>query len=340
MQFRQLVAVTSSSTAIVSAGMVGAPFTAGRGLLTPSRMLLDKSMFAAKRRVILPIHPNPSAHQSAIKAATTTDPLKISIKPKFASGYEAANEVIGSEGMLKGERGRRELEGRGDEEFNTLVEFVKGANNDQMISARRFNMAYEAFTRNDDVFVWLCHVAMSVLNPGDVRSRLIYRHLEALVKAVASGEMSKRTAFRFYESAIRSPAYRQIAARQLETGASTRIAGISAAADVMSKTGICRRPMTAYFELFQRITERSEANTPWGFPPLLQFEEKIQLPQRLKFFSRDNKMVLNRRRKALVTAGMTKKQGARHFWIPPVWNGGAPHFMYAGFSPQPKLKME
>lgn len=49
---------------------------------------------------------------------------------------------------------------------------------------------------------------MSVLNPGDMRSRLIYYHLKALAQAVVEGTMTQRTAFRFYESAIRSPAYR------------------------------------------------------------------------------------------------------------------------------------
>lgn len=309
-------------------------------MLRRSAVGLDKSMFAAKRRVILPIHAGPSTPASMVKASFTTDPLKINLKMTYGSVGPAMRDVVGSEKMLEGERQRKELQAMGDVEFETLANFVRGASHDQIISAGRFNEAYAALTQNDDVFIWLCHVAMSVLNPGDVRSRLMYRHLETLIKAVAAGEMSRRTAFRFYETAIRSPAYRQLAARQLETGAATRMAGISAAADVMAKSGVSRRPMTAYFELFQRITERSEANTPWGFPALLQFEERIQLPKRIRFFERDNMNVVKKRSKTWALAGRAKLLGLRKFWVPPTWNSGATRFMYPGFSPNPSMPLE
>lgn len=113
-------------------------------------------------------------------------------------------EVLNTPKRLEGERSRKDLFAQNDTEFAALVEFVKGASYDQMISGRRFKAIYDALSENDDMFVWLCHVAMAVLNPGDVRSRLIYRHLETLAKAVSSNEMTQRTAFRFYESAIRS----------------------------------------------------------------------------------------------------------------------------------------
>jgi hypothetical protein len=150
-----------------------------------------------------------------------------------------------------------------------------------------------------------------------VRSRLLYRHLEALVQAVASREMPPRTAFRFYEAAIRSPAYREIAARQLETGASTRLAGICAAAETMRRMGISRRPMTSYFELFHRITERSEAMTPWGFPPLFQFEERINLEKRLRFFNRSHSSGMRKKRTPSLKS--TRYARNRRFWMPPTW---------------------
>ena len=309
-------------------------------MLRRNVFVLDKSMFAAKRRVILPLMAGPTTPAALVKASYTTDPLKISMKMTFGSVGSAMREVVGAEKMLEGERNRKELQSVGDVEFDALAAFVRGASTDQIISASRFHEAYQALTQNDDVFIWLCHVAMSVLNPGDVRSRLMYRHLETLVKAVAAGEMSRRTAFRFYETAIRSPAYRQLAARQLETGAATRMAGISAAADVMSKSGVCRRPMTAYFELFQRITERSEANTPWGFPALLQFEERMQLPKRIRFFERDNMTVVKKRSKKWALAGRAKLLGLRKFWVPPTWNAGATRFMYPGFTTNPGMPLE
>lgn len=297
-------------------------------------------MFAAKRRVILPIHANPLASSAMVRASFTTDALRISKTPRFVSDGEAMREVTGAEKNLEGERSRKMLEVKGDPEFQALTRFVSGAAADSVISGIEFRAAYNALTNNDDVFIWLCHVAMSVLNPGDVRSRLMYRHLESLVKAVTSGEMTLRTAYRFYECAIRSPAYRQIADRQLETGAATRIAGICAAAEVMRKTGVCRRPMTSYFELFQRITERSEANTPWGFPPLLQFEEKLQLPNRLKFFGRENARQLSKRRKGKVTNALTRLQGPRRFWVPPTWAISHHKLMYPGFSTHRSLPLE
>lgn len=239
---------------------------------------------------------------------------------------------------LEGERSRADLAARGDVEFEALLEFIQGASYDQLISGRRFKKVYDRLSENDDMFVWLCHTAMAVLNPGDVRSRLVYNHLKTLAEAVASGEMTQRTAFRFYESAVRSPAYREIAARQLESGAATRLAGISAAADVMRQMGLTRRPMSSYFELYQRIVERSEAMTPWGFPPLFQFEERLSLEPRLKFFSRAAQQQLERRRRGTVFSPHTILQNRRIFWIPPTWNRAGrfmgPHVnLYPGLTP-------
>lgn len=279
----------------------------------------DKSMFAAKRRVIVPILATPNYPSHMIKASFTTDPLKEKQKTKFSTGGQAMREVQDVPKNLEGDRSRKEVLNRSDAEFDALVEFIQGASYDQMISGRRFRKVYEALSENDDMFVWLCHVSMSVLNPGDVRSRLLYNHLKALAQAVASNEMTQRTAFRFYESAIRSPAYRELAQRQTENGASTRLAGISAAADVMRKMGLTRRPMSSYFELYQRIVERSEAMTPWGFPPLLQFEERLALEPRLKFFSRASQMELDRKRKGNMFTPHVALNG-RIFWVPPTWH--------------------
>eukprot|EP00331_Platyophrya_macrostoma_P033973 CAMPEP_0176443154 /NCGR_PEP_ID=MMETSP0127-20121128/22250_1 /TAXON_ID=938130 /ORGANISM="Platyophrya macrostoma, Strain WH" /LENGTH=299 /DNA_ID=CAMNT_0017828321 /DNA_START=182 /DNA_END=1081 /DNA_ORIENTATION=- len=298
---------------------------------------MDKSMFAAKRRVIVPIQPTPGFPQHFIRAAFTTDPLKEKQKARFSSGGEAMREVQDIPKNLEGERSRKDVQQKGDAEFAALVEFIQGASYDKLISGRRFRKVYDALSENDDMFIWLCHVAMSVLNPGDVRSRLLYQHLKALANAVASGEMTQRTAFRFYESAIRSPAYREIASRQLENGAATRLAGICAAADTMRKMGLTRRPMSSYFELFQRITERSEAMTPWGFPPLLQFEERLQLEPRLKFFSRASQDQLEKRRKGTIFSPHTVLY-RRIFWIPPTWARcgrfiSPHHQMYPGMIP-------
>jgi hypothetical protein len=287
-------------------------------MLRRSLALADKSMFAAKRRVIVPIQPTPGYSSAFIQASFTTDPLKEKQKTRFASGGEVMREVQDIPKNLEGENSRKELASRGDTEFSALIEFVQGANFDKLISGRRFQKAYDALSTNDDMFIWLCHVAMSVLNPGDVRSRLLYHHLKALSDAVASGEMTQRTAFRFYESAIRSPAYREIAKQQLQNGAATRLAGITAAADTMRKMGLTRRPMSSYFELFQRITERSEAMNPWGFPPLLQFEERLSLEPRLKFFSRNAGEALERRRRGGLMTKHTKYH-RRIFWAPPTW---------------------
>lgn len=277
-------------------------------------------MFAAKRRVIVPIQPTPNYPAHMIRASFTTDPLKEKQKARFSSGGAAMRDVQDIPKNLEGERSRKELFAQGDREFDALIEFIQGASYDKMISGRRFRKVYDALSENDDMFVWLCHVAMSVLNPGDVRSRLIYNHLKALAEAVASNEMTQRTAFRFYESAIRSPAYREIAQRQMANGAATRLAGISAAADVMRSMGLTRRPMSSYFELYQRIVERSEAMTPWGFPPLLQFEERLQLEPRLKFFSRASQETLERRRKGNLFSPHMRLYGPRVFWVPPTWN--------------------
>jgi len=277
-------------------------------------------MFADKRRVLHPIPPSPTAPSRLVKLAYTTDPLRESANIQFTSSGEAMREVMDLPRRLEGTKSRAAIEGAGDEAFEALVTFVKGARYDQMITGRRFQKAYDALTHNDDVFVWLCMTAMAVLNPGDMRSRLLYRHFEALATAVAAGEMTQRTAFAFYEQAVRSPAYREIAARNLETGASSRLAGICAAADMMKRLGLCRRPMAAYFELYQRIMERSETNTPWGFPPLFQFEERLGLEKRLKFFGRDNQAMV--RRKSRGQPHFAKaQQFLRHrvYWIPLTW---------------------
>lgn len=299
---------------------------------------LDKSMFAAKRRVIVPIPPTPNFPAHFIRAAFTTDPLKEKQKARFSSGGDAMREVQDVPKNLEGERSRAALSFREDAAFAALIEFIQGASYDQLISGRRFQKVYDQLSENDDMFVWLCHTAMAVLNPGDVRSRLVYNHLKYLAEAVAAGEMTMRTAFRFYESAVRSPAYREIVARQLECGASSRIAGISAAADVMREMGLTRRPMSSYFELYQRIVERSEAMTPWGFPPLYQFEERLSLEPRLKFFSRGSQQQLERRRRGNIFSPHTILQGRRIFWIPPTWNRSGryigPHVnMYPGMVP-------
>ena len=252
-------------------------------MLNCSRRLLgggDKSSFAAKRRVLHPIYQNPAAPASIIRKAYTTNAMKESRKIEFGGS------AVESMQRLEGERSRKEIAKGGDKEFDAFVAFLRGAEADQMISAKRFEEVYDALSEKDETFIWLCMTSMAILNPGDVRSRLIYRHLEALAQAVAAGEMSQRTAFRFYESAVRSPAFRELSKRQLERGNSTRLAGLVAAADIMKKEGISRRPMSSYFELFQRISERSEALAPWGFPPLFQFENQIQLEPRLRFFRR------------------------------------------------------
>ncbi|KAG5508299.1 hypothetical protein JIQ42_08221 [Leishmania sp. Namibia] len=311
---------------------------ASPAMLRTSGALLDKSVFAAKRRVIVPIQPTPGYPAHFIKASFTTDPLKEKQKARFSSGGDAMREVQDIPKRLEGQRSRAELASRGDGDFEALIEFIKGASYDQLISGRRFRKIYEKLSENDDMFVWLCHTAMAVLNPGDMRSRLIYNHLKALAEAVASGEMTQRTAFRFFESAVRSPAYREIAARQLETGAATRLAGVAAAADVMREMGLTRRPMSSYFELYQRIVERSEAMTPWGFPPLFQFEERLALEPRLKFFSRAGQQQLERRRRGSIFSPHTILQGRRIFWIPPTWNRAGrfigPHInLYPGLTP-------
>ena len=298
----------------------------------------DKGMFAAKRRVIMPINPTPSAPASIVRHAWTTDPLKESFKLKFYSSGDIKKEATEVPSRLEGTAMRSELFATGDIEFAALVDFIRGVRHDDMVTGTRFQKVYEKLTENDDVFVWLCMTSMAVLNPGDMRSRLIYRHLEGLAKAVAANEMSQRTAFRFFESAVRSPAYRQIAERQLESGAATRLAGLCAAADVMNRMGLCRRPMQPYFELYQRITERSEALNPWGFPPLFQFEERLSLEKRLKFFSREDRYDLKKKPRATMKAAFARYRGSRIFWVPPCWRDNSkyvgPHFSVApGYMP-------
>lgn len=277
-------------------------------------------MFADKRRVLQPINQSPLSPGRFVKAAYTTDALKQSTVMRFASGGQLMKEVLDVPRRLEGEKSRAAIEELRDEEFDALVDFVTGARFDQMITGRRFNTVYDKLSNSDDVFLWLCMTCMAVLNPGDMQSRLMYRHLEALLQAVAFGEMTMRTAFKFFEQAVRSPAFREIARRQLETGASSRVAGLCAAADAMKRLGLSRRPMSAYFELYQRISERSESMTPWGFPPLFQFEERLGLEDRLKFFSRSNKQALNTRMKSgSVYARHAKFASHKIYWIPYTW---------------------
>lgn len=293
----------------------------------------DKSSFAAKRQVIHPILSSPATPGHMIGGAFTTDALKLSKNVTFTSGGEVMRDALELPKRLEGVKSRREAMAAPDNEFAALVEFVRGASHDQIISGRRFQAAYDALTEKDEVVTWLCMTAMAILNPGDVRSRLIYRHLECLVQAVGSGEMTPRVAFRFYESAIRSPAYREIASRQLETGASTRVAGLCAAAETMRTLGISRRPMASYFELFHRITERSEAMTPWGFPPLFQFEERLALERRLRPFAREKYDHAGRdKRPRSIRARHSR---AKRFWIPLSWKTarkwvGNNHRVYPG----------
>lgn len=270
----------------------------------------DKSSFALKRRVIHPIYASPTAPMGMLKWTHTTDPMKISRKLVFRTTGEDRSVID----RLEGEQTRKEIMKSKDKDFDAFIEFLSGAGADSRISAKRFEQVYETLQENDETFIWLCMTSMAILNPGDVRSRLIYRHLEALLQAVASGEMTQRTAFRFYESAIRSPAYREIAKRQLERGASTRLPGLVAAAEIAQKQNLSRRPMSSYFELFQRITERSEALAPWGFPPLFQFEERLQLEPRLRFFK--NALPLPERKPRMTTSPISS---ARIFWLPPSW---------------------
>lgn len=296
----------------------------------------DKSSFAAKRRVIHPITTGPTVSRDILKYAFTTDAMKENRDVQVYSGGEMMREALQTPARLEGERSRALIAAQNDPDFESLIDFVRGARHDDMITGRRFQKLYESLTVNDDLIMWLCMTAMAVLNPGDVRSRLIYRHLEALVQAVAAEEMQPRTAFRFFEAAVRSPAYRELAARQLETGASTRLAGICSAAETMRKMGVTRRPMTAYFELYRRITERSEAMTPWAFPPLFQFEERLALDKRLQFFGRPQAEAL--RRGSLqnrVNSKFGRLARNRVYWIPPSWKSsktwvGNNHVRYPG----------
>lgn len=292
----------------------------------------EKSSFADKRRVIHPLNTSPTVPGSFIKKAFTDDAMKETYKPTLSSGGALEREALNVPERLEGERSRTALEKVTDPEFDSLISFITGAQYDQMITGRRFQQAYDSLSEKDDVIVWLCMIAMSVLNPGDVQSRLMYKHLEALADAVANGEMAQRTAFRFYESAVRSPAFREIARRQQKSGTSARLAGICAAAEAMNRLGICRRPMTAYFELYQRITERSEAMMPWGFPPMFQFESRLHLEDRLRFFHRLNDPS-KRQMKGRKTR-VARWSPGRIAWMPPTyksnvkWPGPRWHMMH------------
>ena len=279
----------------------------------------DKSMFAAKRRVIHPLVPDPVSSAKIISSAFTTDPLKESNQIQWRSGGALMNEMLKIPNRLEGARTRRQIEDIKDEDFKSIIEFVQGADYDQIITGRRFQKTYDQLTTNDDIFVWLCYVSMAVLNPGDVRSRLMHQHLTALADAVIKAELPLRTAFRFYVHCVRSPAYRAVAARQSSTGAEPRVAGLCAAAEALKQAGMCKRPLTAHYQLFQRVTERSEAFTPWAFPPLHQFEEQVSLERSLRFFTPQVERAKKARRKSLI-AHYKVRVGPRIYWKPPTWN--------------------
>lgn len=284
----------------------------------------SKSVFSQKRRKIHPLYNSPLVSQSNIKYIHTTDPMQISHKAKFYSGGELAETIAGGgkakAQRLENARTRAKIEKQGDTDFEAFTNFIEGKRFNNQVSGRRFQAFYDKVARQDDVVVWLCMTAMAVLNPGDLQSRLLYRHLHALTHAVASGDMEARTAFYFYENAIKSPAYRVAAQRQLLHGNGARLVGICAGAETLKNLNVCRRGMQPYYELYQRITERSEVFTPWGFPPLYQFEEKMGIFERLRPFSRVFSQQTTARR-----ARVTNKHGFRKYyshkivWVAPTW---------------------
>eukprot|EP00760_Papus_ankaliazontas_P023131 PhM_4_TR1944/c0_g1_i1/m.91900 len=280
-----------------------------------------KAMFAQKRRKIWPISPTPVHSQSLLKHVHTTDPLRESRKIKYGTAGKDAQDQLDLPERLEGRRSKENMEKSATDEFDNLVSFIHGKRFDGSLRGSFFQRFYDMMQRQDDVIMWLCMVSMSVLNPGDMQSRLLYQHLQALTNAVASGEMNPRQAFKFYENAVRSPAYRVAAQRQTLHGNSTRLVGICAAAESLREMNVCRRSMQPYFELYQRITERSEVFTPWGFPPLYQFEERMQVLERLRPFTRAGmqNMSLSRKKKRGLHGKYLKYFTRRIVWIPPTW---------------------
>ena len=277
-------------------------------------------MFAAKRRKVHPIPCAPIFTPGLLRVGHSKNPLQQK-QNKYVAGGQAAQEQTDTPPRLEGKVSKIKFESEEDAQFHAFTDFIEGRRLGDILSARKFQKFYDTCAAQDEVIVWLCMTAMAVLNPGDMQSRLLYQHLSALMKAVALKEMHPRTAFYFYENAIKSPAFRQFSERQLENGARTRLLGICAAADAMREANLCRRPMQPYFELYQRISERSEFFTPWGFPPLYQFDDRLQLMQRLRPFSRVHRMRSEiARRKIKDMHGTWRKYFShRIFWIPPLY---------------------
>ncbi|KNH03662.1 hypothetical protein XU18_5002 [Perkinsela sp. CCAP 1560/4] len=279
-----------------------------------------KSMFAAKRAKIFPIPSNPTVGANLIRMIHSTDPLKQKAQHKYiATGQEAARQS-NVPPRLDNRFSKRTIEKASDPEFVAFAEFLEGRRFGDILSARKYQHFYDLCSNQDDVIVWLCMSAMSVLNPGDLRSRVLYQHLKALLKAVANREMHPRTAFYFYENVVRGPAFRELAQTQLNHGQPSRLLGICAGAHLLKETNLCSRPMQGYFELYKRISERSEFFTPWGFPPLYQFEERLQLLNRLRPFNRAARQKSEQKKKTkLVSAKFKKYYGGTIMWLPPLW---------------------
>ena len=277
-------------------------------------------MFAAKRRKIFPLPPTPVFPPGLLKNVHSTDPLKQK-QYKYITAGQAAQEQMDLPPRLEGKFSKLKFETAEDAQFNAFKDFVQGRRYGDILSARKFQKFYDLCSAQDDVIVWLCMTAMAVLNPGDMQSRLLYQHLSALMKAVALQEMHPRSAFYFYENVIKSPAFLKLAELQTESGARTRLLGICAGAEAMKELGLCRRPMQPYFELYQRISERSEFFTPWGFPPLYQFDERLQLLDRLRPFSRSYHLKNEARRRRYKGLHGTWKRYYSHriYWMPPLY---------------------
>eukprot|EP00759_Apiculatamorpha_spiralis_P031565 PhF_6_TR33456/c0_g1_i1/m.48801 len=276
-----------------------------------------KAMFSQKRAKIHPMYGNPLLTQQLINKAYTTDPMKATSRLKTYVEYGKPDTDAP---RLEGIRSKEKIEKQADKSFDLLGKFLEGKRYDRLSSARQLQRFCDTMVAQDTVIVWLCMSAMAVLNPGNLHNRVLYQHLKSLVKAVATEQMHPRTAFYFYENAIKSPAFRTAATQtHLMGGASTRLAGICAGAEALKELNVCARPMQPYFELYQRIAERSELFTPWGFPPLYQFEERLEMMQRLRPFSRSNiGSVQNQRKKRKGLAGTFLKYYAnRVVWMPP-----------------------
>ena len=279
-----------------------------------------KTMFAAKRAMIFPYPSNPTISQNLIRMTHSTDPLKQKAQYKYVANGPAASSQSNMPPRLDNRFSKRAFERAGDPEFSALTDFLDGRRFGDILSARKYQKFYDLCADQDDVIVWLCMSAMSVLNPGDMRSRVLYQHLKALLKAVANREMHPRTAFCFYENVVRGPAFRELAQTQLNHGQPSRLLGICAGAQLLKDTNLCSRPMQGYFELYKRISERSEFFTPWGFPPLYQFEERLQLLHRLRPFNRAARQKTEvAKRTKRVNAKFRKYYGGTIMWLPPLW---------------------